>query len=83
MQGIQIIVGLVSSVLGIATFFYMGVLGLWFIGAPPFHKPTVDGSIPTVAVPIPTAVCPKCGYKSTEFIAFAKRLQKEEMNGEA
>lgn len=51
----------------------------WFMGAFPFHKASVDETaIPVVAVPVPTAMCPQCGYRSTEFVAFVENLQRQE-----
>jgi hypothetical protein len=64
------------SMLGVT---YAVLLGLWFAGLPPFHKAHRDErEIPVTTIPIPTAVCPRCGYKSREFVALAKRLQQAE-----
>lgn len=60
-------------------FLYMLVLLQWFVGAYPFHRAFADESAtPVKTLQIPAAVCPRCGFKSTEFLALAKRLKDEE-----
>jgi hypothetical protein len=59
-------------------FIYMLLLANWFVGAYPFHRAFKDDSIPVKTLQIPAAVCPRCGFKSTEFLALAKKLQDEE-----
>ncbi len=76
MQEIQTIAIVVYLMLGIPTFIYAAFLGLWFVGAPPFHRAYADTSQPVRVITM--AACPRCGYQTTEFMAFVRRVKLEE-----
>jgi len=69
---VQTYIWLLSVMATPFVFAYGMFLGLWFMGLPPFHKS------PVIETPIPIAVCPNCGYRSREFLAFVQKLQSAE-----
>jgi len=75
MQEIQSVVLTLSLLMACAMFIWGAFLGLWFLGAPPFHKSPV---LVEHIREIPVAACPRCGYKSTEFTALVARMKREE-----
>jgi hypothetical protein len=79
LQSIQAIVLFVSQLLVAPMVIWMGFIGLWMIGAPPYHRAFRDDSMPVMVTQVPVAVCPKCGFRSTDFSAFVERIKREEM----
>jgi hypothetical protein len=83
MQEFQTLVYLLSLLLGIVAFIYMGLLGMWFLGAFPFHTPTRDATaIPVRRTDVPIAVCPNCGFRHPALMMLAVKLQDQEQMGE-
>ena len=72
MQDVQLVLWAVSIIVTPAMFIWAALIGLWILGAPPFHKSPVSETA------IPIAVCPNCGYRSKEFLAFVQKIQLEE-----
>jgi hypothetical protein len=79
MQDAQFFITIISTLVAIPMLFWAVLLGMWFLGAPPFHKALVDDTaIPVTKIPIVMAKCPHCRYESQEFIAFTQKLKRGE-----